>query len=153
MDYANSTLFWIPQLSVEQTTKVLNNAARLVTLSSRDCHISDITYNLHWLPIKQRINFKMLLLTFKALNDSAPSYTKQLLKQHHPSRTLLRFSDGFLLTVPKSVHRATDDRSFSYSAIKLWNNLPIEIRRIAELSSFKSAISGLLFNKAYNHLL
>ena len=152
LDYANATLFGLPSSQLNRLQRILNNAARLVTLSSRDYHISEITYNLHWLPIKQRINFKTLLLTFKALNDSAPSYIKELLKQYNPSRTL-RSSDGLLLTVPKSVHRITGDRSFSYSAPKLWNNLPIEIRRITELSSFKSAIKGLLFNEAYNHPL
>ena len=79
----------------------------------------------------------MLLLTFKALNDSAPSYIKELLKQYNPIRTL-RSSDGLILPVPKSVHRPKGDRSFPYSAPKLWKNLPIEIRRIKELSSFKS---------------
>ena len=58
--------------------------------------------------------------------------------------------DGLLLTVPGGIHRTTGDRSFSYSALKLWNNLPIEIRRIKELSSFKSAIKSLFFNEAYS---
>ena len=70
--------FRTPQLNRLQ--RILNNAAMLVTLSSRDCHISDITYSLHWLPIKQRINFKILLLTFQLFNSSAPSYKKELLK-------------------------------------------------------------------------
>ena len=116
------------------------------------CHISDITYNLHWLQIKQNIDFKILLLTFKALSGSAPSYIKELLKQYNLTRKL-RSPDGLLLTVSKSVHRTTGDRSFPYSGNKLWNNLPMEIRLITELSNFKSVIKGLLFNEACNHLL
>ena len=74
LDYANATAFGLPTCQFNRLQRILNNAARLVTLSSRDRHISEITYNLYCLPIKQRINFKILLLTFKALNDSAPSY-------------------------------------------------------------------------------
>ena len=71
------------------------------------------------------------------------------LRPYNPSRTL-RSSSDLLLTVPKTSHRTTGDRSFSYSAPKLWNNLPVEIRRMKELSKFKSAIKGHLFNEAYN---
>ena len=95
LDYANATLFGLPSCQLNRLQRILNNAARLVTLSSRD-YISDITYNLHWLPIKQRIDFKILLLTVKALNNNAPSYIKELLKQYNPTRTL-RSSDGFSL--------------------------------------------------------
>ena len=81
LDYANATLFGLASCQLNTLRRRVNNAARLVTLSSRDCHISDITYNFHWLLVKQRIDFKILLLTFKALNNSAPSYIKELLKQ------------------------------------------------------------------------
>ena len=71
------------------------------------------------------------------------SYIKEPLKQYNPTRTL-RSSNGLLLTVAKSIHNTTGDRSLSYS-VKNY-------RRIAELSSFKSVIKGLLFNEAYSHL-
>ena len=111
LDYANTTLFGPLSCQLNKLQRILNNAARVVTLNSRDCQISDITYNLHWLPIKQGIDFTVLLLTFKALYDIAPSYMNELLKQCNPRRTL-RSSDGLLLTVPKSIHRTTGDRSF-----------------------------------------
>ena len=149
LDYANATLYGLPARQLNRLQRILNNAARLVTLCAYDSHISDICCQLHWLPIKQRIDFKILLLTWKALNDSAPCYIQELLRPYNPSRTL-RSSSDLLLTVPKTSHRTTGDRSFSYSAPKLWNNLPVEIRRMKELSKFKSAIKGHLFNEAYN---
>ena len=119
-------------------------------LCPSDSHMSAICSKLHWLPIKQRIDFKILLLTFKALNNSALLYIKDLLKPYNPSRTL-RSSGDVLLTVPKTIQTTTGDRPFSYSAPKLWNNLPVQIRRIKELPSFKSALKGYLFSVAYQH--
>ena len=148
IDYANATLYGLPVHQLNRLQRILNNAARVVTLCASDCHISDICCKLHWLPIKQRIDFKIILLTFKALNNSAPLYIKELLKPYIPSRTL-RSSDDLLLNVPKTIHKTTGDRSFSYSEPKLWNNLPVQMRQIKELSSFKSALKGHLFSLAY----
>ena len=136
LDYANATLYGLPAHQLNRLQRILKNAARLVTLCPSDSHMSTICSKLHWLPIKQRIDFKILLLTFKALNNSAPLYIKDLLKPYNPSRTL-RSSGDVLLTVPKIIHRTTGDRSFSYSAPKLWNNLPVQIRRIKELSALR----------------
>ena len=90
-----------------------------------------------------------MTLKVRQLYLYAPCYIQELLRPYNPSRTL-RSSSDLLLTVPKTSHRTTGDRSFSYSAPKLWNNLPVEIRRMKELSKFKSAIKGHLFNEAYN---
>ena len=44
--------------------------------------------SLHWLPIEQRIEFKLLLFTYKALHDTAPSYIKDMLEPYVPHRHL-----------------------------------------------------------------
>ena len=54
--------------------RVHNAAARLVTSTPRYCHITPILYELHWLPVKFRINFKLLLITFEALYGMGPNY-------------------------------------------------------------------------------
>ncbi len=51
---------------------VQNAAARLLTRSSKTTHITSILLSLHWLPIKFRIHFKLLVLTFRALHGQAP---------------------------------------------------------------------------------
>ena len=58
---------------------VQNAAARLITLSRKHEHITPILLNLHWLPVNYRIIFKILLITYKALNDLAPTYVRDLL--------------------------------------------------------------------------
>ena len=58
---------------------VQNAAARVLTFSHKHERISPILCKLHWLPIEQRIQYKILLLTFKMLNNCAPSYLSDLL--------------------------------------------------------------------------
>ena len=48
----------------------------------------EILASLHWLPVKSRIEFKILLLTYKALNGQAPSYLKEFIVPYYPTRTL-----------------------------------------------------------------
>ena len=63
MDYCNSILYGLPTVEHEKLQRVQNIAARLITGSSRRDHITPVLKNLHWLPVKLRITFKILLLT------------------------------------------------------------------------------------------
>ncbi len=58
----------------KQATDSTNAAARVLTRSRKYDHITPILQSLHWLPIKFRISYKILLLAYKALNDLAPAY-------------------------------------------------------------------------------
>ena len=51
-----------------------NIAARIVSRCPKYCHITPVLKSLHWLPVKARIHFKILLLMFKAVNGLAPHY-------------------------------------------------------------------------------
>ena len=88
---------------------IQNTAARVVTLSRKSCHITPILKELHWLPVSQRIVFKLMLI--KSFNDIAPIYISELLKVYTPSRNL-RSSNMSLLKEPTS-KRTWGDRSFS----------------------------------------
>ena len=79
------------------------------------------------LPVDQRIVFKILLFTYKALNGLAPVYLSDVLNDYTPVRDL-RSSSQNLLLVPMSNLKSYGDRAFSICAPKLWNFLPIHIR-------------------------
>ena len=79
---------------------------------------SPILRKLHWLPVKARITFKLLLITFKALNGLAPVYITELLNRYEPMRNL-RSSNRNLLAIPKSQTATYGDRAFSVAAAKL----------------------------------
>ena len=110
---------------------------------------STIMRDLHWLPIRARINFKVLLLTFKALHGLAPQYLQSLLSAK-TSRYNLRGSNTLLLTMPSVKSKATlGDRAFAITAPSLWNSLPSELRSITCLTSFKAHLKTFLFRHAY----
>ena len=79
--------------------RVLNASAKLVCNAPRFCHITPIMRDLHWLPIKARINFKVLHLTFKALHGLAPQYQRSLISMK-TSCYNLRGSNTLLLAMP-----------------------------------------------------
>src|SRR4029434_1284164 len=101
--------------------------------------ISPVLASLHWLPVKSRIDFKVLLLTYKALNDLAPNYLKELVVPYCPLRPLCSQSAG-LLVIPRISKTTVGGRAFSYRAPLLWNNLPASIRNADTLPIFKSRL-------------
>ena len=98
-------------------------------------HVTPLLKHLHWLPVKQRISFKIGLLTFKILNDKAPQYLKDLIQIHEPDRDL-RSASKTLLVEKRTRLKGSGDRAFSNCAQKLWNNLPLYIRTCSSVESF-----------------
>ena len=98
---------------------------------------------LHWLPIKQRIEFKIATITFKTLQNKQPAYLSELL-QPRTSHRSLRSSDTYLLNVPL-VKTALGRRSFSYAAPSIWNSLPPSLRTTKSLHTFTSHLKTFLF--------
>ena len=105
-------------------------------------NVTPLIYELHWLPIKYRIEFKILLITFKILNFLAPTYLSSLISLRLPSKYNLRnSSDKFLLSYPRFKSKAAlGDRSFTCAAPKLWNVLPFDIRSASTVRSFKAKL-------------
>ena len=131
---------------------VQNAAARLVYNAGKHCHITPLLFKLHWLPIRERIVFKILLITYKAVHGHAPNYIKELIKFKKPGKYNLRSnSDNLLLEIEKvKTYTTLGDRAFQVAAPKLWNNLPINIRSSLFLPSFKKALKTYLFREAFS---
>ncbi|KAI5622660.1 hypothetical protein C0J50_17777, partial [Silurus asotus] len=70
LDYCNALLGGCPALSINKFQLVQNVAARVITRSRKYDHITPILSSLHWLPVKFRTDYKLLLLTNKALTKS-----------------------------------------------------------------------------------
>ena len=145
LDSCNSILYGLSGNELDKLQRIQITVARMVTRSKKFESITPVLRKLHWLPIRARIHFKLLVITFKAIHGQAPAYIRELLSQHCPSRNL-RSSNSNLLVIPKPCTKSYGDRSFSVSAAKLWNSLPNSIRCIHSLSDFKKAIKTYLFN-------
>ena len=147
LDYCNSLLFGLPDYSVLRLIKVQNTAIRIITRCNRRDNITPRLKELHWLPVHLRIEYKIILLTFKALNGLAPAYIQDLLIVRTPSSYSLRNDNKNLLVVPRTRTTSYGDRSFSAAAPVLWNSLPDDMRVIDELSVFKRKLKSYLFDK------
>ena len=89
MDYCNSIYNGFPtKKTFKKIQLVQNAAARVITKTSRRDHISQILRYLHWLPIKKRTYYNMMVLAFNALNEQGPSYIADFFKLYKPSGSL-----------------------------------------------------------------
>ena len=147
LDYCNSLLGGISKKLTKRLQMVQNHAARLISSTKRRDHISPVLKDLHWLPVDQRIVYKLLLLTHKCLNDQGPSYLSDLLKIYTPARHLRSSFDSRRLQIPSFRLKTVGYRSFSYQAALLWNSLPHSLRHSDSTPSFKRALKTHLFPK------
>ena len=126
----------------------MNSTACLTLGMKKYDHITPSLRKLHWLPVEQRIMFKILCLTFKALNGLAFSYIASLITPYSPTRAL-HSSDHQLLCTPKVNTKKFGERSFSHAAPSLYNSLLLDLRQSPSLDSFKSNLKTYLFKMAY----
>ena len=88
LDYCNILLYGAKQPHIDRLQCCQNNAARIISIRRKFDHISSVLRDLHWLPVEHRMSYKILLLTYKALNGHAPQYLtafNQNLYHHGPS--------------------------------------------------------------------
>ena len=150
IDYCNSLLGNIPLRLSNKLQRVQNAAAKMLFKKPKRAHVTPLLKSLHWLPVVSRIKFKILLLTYKSLNRSAPSYLKHLLYWYVPPRQLrsnITLQDT--LVVPKYRRKKHGGRSFSALSPTLWNKLPLSIRQAKTVTAFKSLLKTHYFTKHF----
>ena len=117
-----------------------------MTVTRKYDHITPILQSHHWLPVKYRIIFKILLLVYKGLNGVAPTYIADLLSYRKYTRALRSASQSYL-QITRMNTKSYGDRAFSVSGPKLWNGLPLKIRESRNINSFKAAIKLIYFER------
>ena len=147
IDCCNSLLNGVSVVVVEKLQRVQNACARVILIRPKRDHVTPMLLELHWLPVKCRITFKTLLLTFKCLHGLAPTYLSALLSPYCPTRSL-RSSDQLLLNQPTS-RTKLGERSFSCAAPRAWNQLPLAVRQCTTVNHFKVALKTHLFTAYY----
>ena len=100
IDYCNSLLFGLPSVHLLKLQRLQNAAARLISNVPRYSHITPVLWSLHWLRVKFRIDFKILLLTFKPIYGHAPGYSIDLIAIKEQPRDNFRSVSGLILKYP-----------------------------------------------------
>ena len=129
----------------DRLQKVQNAAARVILQLSKFDHITSTFVDLHWLPIKFRVQFKLLLIVYKSLHNQALDYINDLLSLKTESNYSLRSSGQTLLSVPRVNCPKFGGRAFTHAAPVLWNSLPLTIRSSSGNSFFKKKTEDISF--------
>ena len=138
LDSCNALLFGISRANISKLQKVQNAAVRLILCKKRRESVREPLKDLHWLDIDQRISFKVLLIVFKCLNNLAPAALKNVLT--------IKSHDTMLLQTNYFPETNLGRRAFCFYAPKQWNCLPVSLRCVDEIVSFKSQLKTYLFS-------
>ena len=149
LDYCNCLFYDMSEENFYRLQLLQNHAARVVLKARKRSSATALLKELHWLPIKFRVTYKIALLVFKCLNvENFPSYLKELITVYKPTRSL-RSSDKCLLAKPFKKLKF-GHKSFHYSAPFVWNDLPEEIWSCTSLFTFKKLLKTHYFRKAFS---
>ena len=149
LDYANAIFVGILKRNIQRLQKVQNMVAKLVLNRDKWSSSKESLKQLHWLPIQAQIDFKILVLTHKSLHGKTPEYLINKLELKTSAQNLQLDNDGKLLKVPKTKRKTFADRGFSTYAPKIWNGLPIYIRDIDDLLTFRKNLKTYMFKLYY----
>lgn len=141
IDYGNSLYYGVNSNLISKLQYVQNSAARLVFNRRKYDHATVLMEKLHWLPVKERIIYKINLLIHKCLFGIAPYELSNLLV-FDPTRT------GKLKSVNKS-NSSWGDRAFSIYAPKICNSLPYKLRMEPSTDKFKKLLKTHLLTNCY----
>ena len=145
LDYCNSLYNGISQANLNKIQRIQNTLARVVTNTSKFEHITPILKKLHWLPIKQRIDYKLCLLTYKTLQIQQPTYLYNSLS--FPSHSLsTRSSDSSVLSIPY-VRTSLGKRAFL--SLLQDSGTPSRLTPVTRFSTFRSKLKTHLFKLAF----
>ena len=110
--------------------------------------VTPLLKELHWLPVKYCIQYKLTTLAFRHFDGTLPPYLSSSLCTYQPSR-FLRSSTERLLKIPKTNPKTLGECSFGYIAPTVWNSLPADLRASPSLPTFKVNLKTHFFHQAF----
>jgi len=147
LDYSNSLLYGITAKDMYRLQKIQNRAARLIYKANRRDHVTPLLQQLHWLPVKERITFKLLTLAAKCRMNETPNYLSNLVQMPKPSRYHLRSRADKTILAKKRTRNTYGDKAFTNAVPVLWNKLSKTLRSSSSTNVFKARLKTHLFPK------
>ena len=153
IDYCNALYMNLPKTRLKKLGSLLNNGVRFIyNVTDRDADLLPYYKKAHILPIEERIFFKVCLIVYKIINGNAPPYLQDLVELDCRQAGRTRSTsvvDDYTLKVPKMpmINASLVRRRFTHYAPAVWNSLPLEIRSISTVFTFKRILKSHLYNK------
>ena len=148
LDYANALLCDASDKLYQRLQKIQNSAARLITGTTNREHITPVLRSLHWLPVRFRVDYKLMVMVYQAIHRQAPEYIQELVTIHRPVRSL-RSANELRLQVPRVNTVTYGQKSFKNVAAVKWNSLPAAVKESPSLACFKRTLKTHLFKSVY----
>jgi hypothetical protein len=150
LDNCNALLYGLPKVNLSPIQRVQNSAARCLTGTKRREHITPVLRDLHWLPITSRIEYKLMVLVYKALSGTGPEYLRELLVRYTSVRQGLRsHHNEMTLIEPRTFLVTGGERSFQKEAPLRRNMLPLSLKGADTLGKFKRGLKTHLYKRYF----
>ena len=148
LDYCNAAFAGVANEQIARIQKIQNNAAWLILKKSKRDHVTPLLKELHWLPVKYCIRYKLTTLTFRHFDGTLLPCLSSSLCTYQPSRSLHSSTES-LLKIPKTNLKTFSERSFGYIAPTVWYSLPADLRASPSLPTFKVNLKTHFFRQAF----
>ena len=150
LDCNNSLLYGLPVSELQKMQEIQNCAARILTGVNRHSHITPVLKQLHWLQITHGIKYKIIVLTYKCINNLAPKYLTELVTLRTAERRTRSTDDNLKIEPPRTKLVTAGDRAFISASPHLWNKLPYALRAMDSLETFKYRLKTHLFKEYFD---
>ena len=162
LDYCNSILLGIPNYNIAKLQRTQNMACRMVYKLPKSLHITQYLFDVHWLKIPQRIEFNVISIMYKCVNNTALEYLRELvLSDKELPECILRSNSRSLLPTSLSRISLVHDYSFKSQGPRLWNRVDIDIRNATTTQYLKANLKPsysesamltyfMMFNQFFN---
>jgi hypothetical protein len=132
--------------NIKKLQAVQNFACRIIANGKKFDHITPILKDIGWLPVKEHLLFKDLVMIYKCINSLAPTYLCDLfLKRKELNNRATRNNEALHIPLFSTT---TGQRSFRYRAVGLWNSLDNELKKLP-LATFKIKLKEFLLNRYF----
>ena len=150
LDYSNAIFSGLPDKDIANLQRIQNAGAKLVLQKDKLASSTECLCALHWLPIREKTDYKILTLVFKCLNNQAPAYLQDFLCECPKKKRSLQSNSIYRrLIVPFTKHKILAAHSFSVRGPTLWDQLPNNIKLSRTLDQFKGHLKTFLFKCAF----
>ena len=147
IDYCNSLLLSTPKYNLDTLLHMQNIACRIIYTTEKYNSITPLLMDLYWLKVNERIWYKVAVMVHTCLYGDAPEYLKCLVTRSH--NCSLRSSRSSLLPTTRSWTSIAHNSSFASMGPRIWNDLPIRLRKETYINMLKCLLKTHLFSLSY----